>query len=298
MDNKIKNNEIEQDNSREALIGMACICLAACMWGFIGPISKLALAQGVTPLEIAFWRAAFGALLFGLHSGVRTRCAISTKYLLPLFGFGLISVTVFYASYQLAIESVGAAVAVILLYTSPAWVALLSWVVLKEKVSINRWAATAVTIAGAVCICFPDSTAGIVLSPVGILAGLVSGFSYALYYIYGKKLLAALPSATVFFYSLFAGAIFLFPMVSFSDKTLPVWLTIFALALLSSYMAVLAYSAGIKRLDASKAVIIATLEPVIAVIVSCIFFDEALTVLGWIGGGLIIGAVIYTGLKS
>ncbi|PID71578.1 MAG: EamA family transporter [Desulfobulbus propionicus] len=298
MNNTAKTSLANPTTNRDSLVGAFFIVLAACMWGFIGPLSKIALKEGVAPLEIAFWRAALSTLIFGIHSGVQHRCKISTNSIVPLLGFGLISVTVFYASYQLAIESVGVAVAVILLYTSPVWVALLSWAVLKERVSVHRWIATAITIAGAVCICFPDTTAGIALSPLGIIAGLMSGFSYGLYYIYGKKLLVALPSSTVFFYALLCGTIFLFPLVSFSSKSLAAWLAILGLAALSTYFALLAYSEGVKRLDASKAVIIATLEPVVGVVVACYFFDETLTMQGWIGATLIVGAVMYTGCKD
>jgi len=288
----------EEKVGLEGLIGVAFIVAAACMWGILGPLSKLALGEGVSPMEIAFWRAAFGSLLFGTHALVTKCIGIHRKDIIPMACFGFISVAVFYGSYQLAIEDVGAALASILLYTSPAWVAVLSYFFLKERLTKSRGITILVTILGAVLVCFPDSASGISPSPFGIAAGLTAGFSYALYYIFGKKLLGAYPACTVFFYSLTIGTIFLVPMVQFTPKTNAAWGFLFSIALIASYGAFSAYSAGLRRLESTKAVIIATLEPVVAVGISCTFFDERLSLLGWGGCILIVGAVLYVGVSE
>jgi drug/metabolite transporter (DMT)-like permease len=212
--------------------------------------------------------------------------------------FGLISVSVFYSSYQIAIQSVGAALSAILLYTSPAWVGLLSYLILKEHITAEKMLTIAVTILGAVLVSLPDASAGISPSPLGIAAGLTAGFTYALYYIFGKKLLNTYSACTVFFYSLSVGALFLYPVVDFSPKNAPAWGLLFSIALVASYGAFYMYSIGLKRLESTKAVIIATLEPVVAVGISCTFMGEALTVFGWIGCVLILGAVLRVGYSE
>ena len=51
------------------------------MWGFIGPISKLAFQEGVSPLEVAFWRALIAWGFFGLHAVVKKEVKAAFKNL-------------------------------------------------------------------------------------------------------------------------------------------------------------------------------------------------------------------------
>ncbi len=52
----------------DRLNGYVWILLAAFFWSLIGVISKICMNAGVSPLETAFWRAAFGGILFLLHA--------------------------------------------------------------------------------------------------------------------------------------------------------------------------------------------------------------------------------------
>ena len=44
----------------QRFIGYIMIIVAISCWGLIGPLGRFGLAEGVSSLEIAFWRAAFG----------------------------------------------------------------------------------------------------------------------------------------------------------------------------------------------------------------------------------------------
>ena len=99
---------------------------AAFLWGLLGIFGKLAFALGLSPLEVAFWRAALGGALYLLHAlSVRARFPRGRDALVTAL-FGLTGVSVFYASYQLAVQSGGASLASVLLYTAPAFVAVYS----------------------------------------------------------------------------------------------------------------------------------------------------------------------------
>ena len=109
------------------------------MWGFIGPLGKMAYAQGISPLEVAFWRALLAWFCFGTEILIRQKTVkVSRRDLLPLGLFSVLCVTLFYGSYQVAVEQVGAALSSVLLYTAPAWVILLSKLFLREKVTPKK----------------------------------------------------------------------------------------------------------------------------------------------------------------
>ena len=105
-------------------------------------------ARGITPLEISFWRAAIAGLLFALHAGARGRMRVARRDLPAVGGFALFGVTIFYWSYFRAVELGGAALAAILLYTAPAWVALAAALWLGERLTVRKSIAVALTLAG------------------------------------------------------------------------------------------------------------------------------------------------------
>ena len=284
--------------------GFFYVLAAALMWGVIGIFAKEVLAEGVTALEIAFWRATLAWGMFLVHALIKKQVKVHHTDLPFLFGFGFICVTLFYGSYQLAIRDVGMAMAAVLLYTAPAWVAFMSWIVLKEKMTVTKTTCVAMTIIGVGCISLgPQLLSGgsLALNTFGLAAGLVSGFTYALYYIFGKKYLYRYPTPTIFVYALPFGAALLLPFVDFHTKTTYAWIMLISMAAITAYGAFTAYYAGLKRLEATHASVIATFEPVVAAVFAYFLFGEKFSMLGYAGSCLIIAAVfmvVMTGSKS
>jgi len=66
------------------------------------------------------------------------------------------------------------------------------------------------------------------------------------------------------------------------------------LGVFSTYGAYLAYYAGLKRLPATRASVVATLEPVVANLFAFLLFGEVLSLWAYLGAGLVLLAVILT----
>jgi drug/metabolite transporter (DMT)-like permease len=283
------------------MAGFLYVLAAAFMWGVIGVFTKFVLAEGVSALEIAFWRAVFGWMFFLAHAAVAGQLKAHRKDLPALLGFGVICVTLFYGAYQIAIRDVGMAMAAVLLYTAPAWVALLSKLVLKEEMTLVKAVCVAMTILGVACISLgPKLMSGstIDLNLFGLAAGLLSGFTYALYYIFGKKFLYRYPTPTIFVYALPFGALLLLPFIHFVHKSPEAWLLMIGMALVTSYGAFSVYYAGLKRMDATHASVVATFEPLVAAVLAYALFGEKFSLLGYAGSSLIIAAVLMVVLSG
>ncbi|WP_272700767.1 DMT family transporter [Desulfovibrio sp. Fe33] len=281
--------------------GFLYVMAAAFMWGLIGVFTKFILNAGVSALEIAFWRAMFGWVFFLIHAAVAGQIKVHRSDLPALLGFGVICVTLFYGAYQIAIRDVGMAMAAVLLYTAPAWVALLSRLVLKEELTLIKTACVGMTVLGVTCISLGPklmSGATIEMNVFGLSAGLLSGFTYALYYIFGKKFLYRYPTPTIFVYALPFGAMFLLPFIDFVPKSAGTWLLMLGMALVTSYGAFSVYYAGLKRMDATHASVIATFEPLVAAVLAFILFGEKFSMLGYAGSSLIIVAVLMVVLSG
>lgn len=278
------------------LVGTGLLLTAAACWGLLGPVARVALRDGVAPLEIAFWRAVLGGLLFAAHAvAMRVRDpgnparVLRGRRLLIVCGFGLVGVSLFYAAYQLAIERGGAALASVLLYTAPAWVTVIGVMGLGERMTRAKAVAVALTLAGIVGIAASGART-IYFSWAAIAWGLVSALSYALYYPFGKHYFGRLAPATIFAVALPVGAIGLLPLVSFAPKTGAAWTALAFIGGVSTYGAYLAYAAGLQRMEASRASILATLEPVVAAVVAHLWWDERFGPWGYVGAVLVLAA--------
>ena len=275
--------------------GYLLIFAAAALWGLIGPFAKLAFQEGVTPLEVAFWRAVLAWLCFGPQAIWQRQVRVAASDLPALGLFGLTGVFLFYGSYQLAVQKGGAALASVLLYTAPAWVAVMAGLFFKERMTRIKTAALVLTLIGVALVSLGSggglsSTSGQMAGAV--FYGLVAGFTYSLYYIFGKHFGAKYAAATVFLYILPIGAVCLLPWLDFTPKSGTAWWAMAWVALLSTYGAYHCYYAGLKHLEAGRAAIAATLEPVVAALVAFFWWGEFFSPAGYIGSGLIIAAVI------
>jgi DME family drug/metabolite transporter len=277
-------------------LGYAYIIAAALLWATIGPAARFALRDAITPLEISFWRAAIGGLLFLVHAASRGRLRLARRDLPAVGGFALLGVTIFYWAYFRAVELGGAALAAILLYTAPAWVALAAALWLGERLTLRKAGAVALTLAGIALVALGSGSgvsASSATSRAPALAwGLLSGLAYAGYYLFGKRYFARYDASTLFAYALPLGALLLLPGVTFTSKSTTAWLVLLFLAVVPTYLAYSLYSVGLGRVEATRAATVATLEPVAAAALAYLVWGEALHGLGYLGAALVIAGVL------
>ncbi|WP_034409304.1 DMT family transporter [Deinococcus murrayi] len=269
----------------------ALVLTAAVLWGLLGILGKGAQEAGVGALEVAFWRAALGGVLFALHAGL-TRAPLPRGRDLGVTAlFGLVGVSVFYGAYQLAVRTGGASLAAVLLYTAPAFVALLGWGLLRERLGAREALAVAGTLGGVALISLGGG-GGVTVTGAALGWGLLSGLTYSLYYLYGKAFFGRYAPTALYAVALPVGALGLLPFVTFGTATLAAWGSLVAIAVLSTYLAYLAYSAGLRHLPATRASVIASLEPVVAAVLAALIFGERLSALALAGAALVVGAAL------
>lgn len=267
------------------------ILTAAVLWGLLGILGKGAQGAGVGALEVAFWRAALGGGLFALHAGL-TRAQLPRGRDLGVTAlFGLVGVSVFYGAYQLAVRTGGASLASVLLYTAPAFVALLGWGLLRERLGGLEALAVAGTLGGIALISLGGGQ-GVTVTGAALGWGLLSGLTYSLYYLYGKAFFGRYAPTALYAVALPVGALGLLPFVEFGAGTPAAWASLAGIAVLSTYFAYLAYSAGLKHLPATRASVIASLEPVVAAGLAAVLFGERLSAVALAGAALVIGAAL------
>ena len=211
---------------------------------------------------------------------------------MALASFALVGVTLLYTSLIFAIETGGISLAFLLLYSAPALV-ILAWLLLGERLTRLKVVLVSLVLIGITLIA-RNGGPGVTATLTSVAWGLCSGLSYASCYIFGKWILDRYSPITVYAFVLPLGAVGLLPLVDLSPKPTKAWLLLIALAVVSTHLPYLLYLTGLKRVEASRAVLVATVEPVVAAALALAFFGERLGPMGLAGGGLILVAAVVS----
>lgn len=267
---------------------------AAAAWGLIGIWGKQAQAVGVGPIEIGFWRAVIAGALFFVHARLLRIALPRGRDLIAIAIFGLVGVSFFYACYQSAVRLGGASLASVLQYSAPVFVAVLGWVILRERLGLREIIYIAICVIGVGFISLGGGS-GVQVNVASVGVGLIAGFSYSLYYVFGRRFFARYNPLAVFSVMMPVGALGLLPFVSFHPIPASGWLNLLGLALVCTYLAYLVHSLGLRHIPAAKAAVIAATEPLSAAILAAIIFGEQLSTMALIGAVIVITSAIMLG---
>lgn len=274
------------------------ITISAALWGVIAIFVRGLADIGLSPMEIVTIRVVTAAILLGLIGLVkyRSQMLIRIKDIRLFIGTGILSIVFFNWCYFTAVGSMNLSLAVILLYTSPAFVAVLSFLFLKEKITRVKAASVIGTILGCVLIAGVGQSDSASLTAIGIFTGLGAGFGYALYSIFGKFALAKYSTFTVTFYTFLIAALTLFPVTGLWKKGTEllsgdILFYGVGLGLFPTVIAFLLYTKGLEKVETSQAAVIATVEPIVATILSVFLYKESFGLIQAIGSLIILLSV-------
>lgn len=278
------------------MVGFLAVGAAASIWGTLGFFAKVLYAEGVSFEALVAVRASVGwaaMLLFVLLTwGVRSRRVTGRDFLF-LVPLGLVGIGAFYLLYFFTVRESTVGTAAILLYSSPAFVALLAWIFLKETLGPLRLLALALTFGGIFLVVGGYEPGALEVGLPVLATGLLSGLTYGLYSIFGKPLAGHLEPAIILSYALGFGSVLLVlaalptfhTLVGLSSSS---YALLVMLAVVHTALAFGLYTVGLKRLDAGQAAIVATVEPVVAGAIGVVLLGEELTALKVIGALLVL----------
>lgn len=281
------------------------IAFGAALWGLIAIFVRELKDAGLTEMEIVTVRVTTATIFLLIVGGAayRDQFTINVKKL-PLFvGTGIFSIVFFNYCYFSTINQMSVSIAVILLYTSPAFVTILSFIFLKESLTKKKILAVFGTILGCILIAGLQTEQASSITLVGVLTGLGSGLGYALYSIFGKFALQHYKPFTVTLYTFIVATVVLLPFSGIWGKldllfTSKVLIVSAGLGLVPTVLAYFVYTWGLEKTESSKAAVIATVEPVVAMMVGLVIFQETLGIPQLLGSLLIFISVIMVNLPN
>ena len=278
--------------------------LAGILWGCISLFLKPITAAGLSSLQVMMIRGLLSAFFMFVLLAVKDRklLKIEIKDIWMFIGTGIVSLTFFSICYFKTILEVGTSIAVILLYTSPIFVLLMSVILFRERITLKKIIALLMTFAGCVFVTgiLSQGDGSLGLNP--LLIGLGAGFGYALYSIFSRYALKKYNALTVTFYTFLFSGVSLLPFVHV--EKIPAcmdWkmlLLTAGIALICTVLPYIFYTLGLTGLETSKAAILVTIEPLVGTLIGFLIWREEVSVLKIIGIILIFISVVLLGLED
>jgi drug/metabolite transporter (DMT)-like permease len=289
-------------------LGAALVVLAAFGFATLGPASRFAFDAGVDPLTLVTWRAIIGGLVVVVLALVMARMgqvvaarwsAIPRRHKLMNVVAGLINAAL-NLTVLAAITRISIGLALLVFYTYPAMIAVVSTLFFGERLDRARWAALGVSLVGLILVLIGAGQVG-ELDPLGValaFLGALCQVAYALSARHGFPSIPAPQAAGGTF--VVAAATYLVASVVIGhtgelgqplDSTAALAPVVFA-GIVGAGIPTMAWIMGIRILGAPRAAIISTLEPVVGIVLAAILLSELPTALQVVGGACIVLAAI------
>jgi len=269
-------------------LGTLAISSAAIIWGSNGVIVNL---LSFDPFTIAFFRVFLASIIllpFIILLRKSNLLKIAECWKLMILNGLLLCLG--WAFLFASMKLLPIADAVLLNYLAPIFTALLSPMLLGERLERISIIALVLSFLGVISISWGELFTTSVSNFLGIIYGLLAGLSYAGFIIVSKRLREDFTSLVTGFYSYAFAAVFLAPMAHLVTLSLSVqsWLLLLILAGVNTSLAVTLYFYGLGVVEAHKAVILTYLEPLSAAILGLLFLGQILEVSDIVGGVLIL----------
>ena len=282
--------------------GVFYAVVSSASFGLIPLFSISLMDTGIAMPSILFYRFAVAAaimaivvLLTGRNFRIERRYMPSVVWLSLLYA---ITAILLLASYR----DIPSGVATTIHFLYPLAVTLIMSMFFKERATITTLIAVGVSLAGVALLTWGNHSVGDYKH--GVLLVLVTVATYAIYIVGVMKSRASrVDSVVLTFYVLMLGALifFLYALATSGVDSIHRWSNwrdIVMLALLCTVLSDLTLILAIKRIGSTMTSILGSMEPMTAVIVGVLYFDERFDTTSVIGLLLIVVAVVLVIVQS
>ena len=272
---------------------------AAILWGVSGPVAKYLFNHDVTALALTQVRQTLSFLILMAFFLIARRdlARIGPRDIPYLAVMGVGGLAMVQISYYSAIVRIQVAAAILLQYMAPVLILLYAAVFTKEKLTAEKLLSLLLAVSGCALVAGAYNVDFLKLNLAGVAWGLTSAVCFSFYTLYGQAGLRRYNAMTLFAYASGFGSILWWiinPPHSFfaTQYSALTWLAFLYIALLGTLVPFVLYFKALERIEASRASITSTLEPVIAGVVAFIFIGEKMGFLQVVGGALVVGGII------
>ncbi len=271
---------------------------AVAVWGASFIATKVVL-RDISPVTIVWLRFAMGVFILGIAVTARKQFALLNSSEWPYFALlGFLGITFHQWLQSNALQTSAASTTAWIVATTPVFMAILGWFVLREKLGWVKILGILLAFIGVLVIVYNGDLRAISLRSFGkpgdILV-LISAINWTVFSVLSRRGLKKHPAAFIMFYVMLLGwlltSILFFATQSVSEiqnLTASGWAGLAFLGIFCSGLAYIAWYDALQTLGAAETGVFLYIEPLVTVIVAFFVLSETISFASLLGGGIII----------
>jgi len=287
--------------------GILLAIIAASLWGISGTLGQFLFQQRGINVE---WLITMRMLVSGIGLLVLAKSTKNDifeiwdnkKDAIQLIIFSIIGMAGVQYTYFAAIKHSNAATATVLQFAGPIFIAVYLALKYKKLPKRRELSAIFLAVAGTFLLVTRGSFDSLSISGTALFFGIASALALAIYTLQPKNLLSKYNSALVVGWGMFAGGIaFSFVKVPWQvegEWDLKTFLCIIFIVVFGTLVAFYSYLNAVKIIGGQKTSLLASAEPLVAVILSVIWLKTPFSFIEWIGSLCIISTVFLLARKE
>lgn len=265
------------------------VILAALLWSTSGIFIRiLKLSPGV----FSFYRMAIPALFLFIFLKIKKVKLVKGPIWLLLFGSFLNAVRLFF--YYISFDYTSLGNAIIILYTWPVFMTVLSLIFLKEKINLQNSILLFVAFLGIIVVFIKKEFSFQDRDFIGMTIMLISSIIYSFSLLIFKKKTDEYDGMEITFYQNIVGAVICIPFIFLHPETTIIEITLASLqGFIVGLLAFFFFFSALKKLTSVKASLLSYIEVLSTICFGLILFHEPITWNLIAGGSMILISVIF-----
>jgi len=271
---------------------------AVVVWGASFIATKIAL-QDVSPVTVVWLRFTMGVVILGIAVMLRKQFAIPDKNEWGYFALlGFLGITFHQWLQSNGLETSEAGTTAWIVSTTPVFMALLGWFVLKESLGWIKISGILLAFGGVLLVVSKGNLLSISIGRFGApgdMLILISAVNWAVFSALSRRGLKSHPASLMMFYVMSFGWLFTSLLFISTKGALEIlgltfngWMGISFLGIFCSGLAYIAWYDALQALSTAQTGVFLYIEPLVAVVVAFFVLGEAITAASLFGGGIIL----------
>jgi drug/metabolite transporter (DMT)-like permease len=269
------------------------------LWGSSFTIVKLGLHE-LSPINLAFLRFLLALPFFFGYTLIRDRRVLETSVIHDWKRFtllGLTGVTLYHVFQNVGLQYTTVANSSLITSANPVFIAILDHFYCHNRLTVPKFVGVLLGFVGVILVIDPLKLRYHPLGVIGDLFSLGASLSWAVYSVFGKRILPKYGAPRVTAYSMAVGLVCLLPLLLAMEQpalpsSLQVWGFLCILSLLCSGVGYLLWYTALEEASVTSAAVFLFFLPVVSVLFATVFLFEPLNPIFLVGAAFVLIGVL------